>query len=133
MIFSDLPSPAEASSRIDKRSRGLAQAGNRGLLFGIMRYRMESRARRVEQCFRRMANFRRRHGALGGAVVGIEPRRLFGVETRGRAHARKLGGLIVQPEMPDQSRAGRLGQFAMVDQQPASLGVLLDRRGADGP
>jgi hypothetical protein len=29
MIFSDLPSPAEASSHIDKPFQGFAQAGNR--------------------------------------------------------------------------------------------------------
>jgi hypothetical protein len=29
MIFSDLPSPAEASSKTTKRDKGFAQAGNR--------------------------------------------------------------------------------------------------------
>jgi hypothetical protein len=29
MIFSDLPSPAEASSRTTERANGFAQAGNR--------------------------------------------------------------------------------------------------------
>jgi hypothetical protein len=29
MIFSDLPSPAEASSQTDQRRHGFAQAGNR--------------------------------------------------------------------------------------------------------
>jgi hypothetical protein len=37
MIFSDLPSPAEASSRTTMRAKGFAQAGNRFALFGIMR------------------------------------------------------------------------------------------------
>src|SRR5262245_2658834 len=36
MIFSDLPSPAEASSRNRGRCQGFAQAGNRDPLFGIM-------------------------------------------------------------------------------------------------
>src|SRR5437667_10123090 len=36
MIFSDLPSPAEASSQMMNRARGFAQAGNRFPLFGIM-------------------------------------------------------------------------------------------------
>jgi len=36
MIFSDLPSPAEASSQIDEQCQGFAQAGNRRPLFGIM-------------------------------------------------------------------------------------------------
>jgi len=36
MIFSDLPSPAEASSRMDGSLEGFAQAGNRYPLFGIM-------------------------------------------------------------------------------------------------
>jgi len=37
MIFSDLPSSAEASSQPTKRAKGFAQAGNRCPLFGIMR------------------------------------------------------------------------------------------------
>jgi hypothetical protein len=37
MIFSDLPSPAEASSRTKSLAKGFAQAGNRFPLFGIMR------------------------------------------------------------------------------------------------
>jgi hypothetical protein len=37
MIFSDLPSPAEASSQTMNRAKGFAQAGNRFPLFGIMR------------------------------------------------------------------------------------------------
>jgi hypothetical protein len=37
MIFSDLPSPAEASGRLDGLHRGFAQAGNRCTLFRIMR------------------------------------------------------------------------------------------------
>jgi hypothetical protein len=36
MIFSDLPSPAEASSKMANRAEGFAQAGNRHPLFGIM-------------------------------------------------------------------------------------------------
>jgi hypothetical protein len=36
MIFSDLPSPAEASSQLNEPCRGFAQAGNRYPLFGIM-------------------------------------------------------------------------------------------------
>jgi hypothetical protein len=36
MIFSDLPSPAEALSQMIDRSNGFAQAGNRYPLFGIM-------------------------------------------------------------------------------------------------
>jgi hypothetical protein len=36
MIFSDLPSPAEALSRMTKPIEGFAQAGNRFPLFGIM-------------------------------------------------------------------------------------------------
>jgi hypothetical protein len=36
MIFSDLPSPAEASSETTKHATGFAQAGNRFPLFGIM-------------------------------------------------------------------------------------------------
>jgi hypothetical protein len=36
-MFSDLPSPAEASSQTTSRARGFAQAGNRYPLFGIMR------------------------------------------------------------------------------------------------
>jgi hypothetical protein len=35
-IFSDLPSPAEASIRTDRTCQGFAQAGNRYPLFGIM-------------------------------------------------------------------------------------------------
>jgi hypothetical protein len=37
MILSDLPSPAEASNKVDKPRQGFAQAGNRHPLFGIMR------------------------------------------------------------------------------------------------
>jgi len=37
MIFSDLSSPAEASSRHDEMRQGFARAGNRFTLFGIMR------------------------------------------------------------------------------------------------
>ena len=36
MIFSDLPSPAEAASHTTDRAKGFAQAGNRYPLFGIM-------------------------------------------------------------------------------------------------
>jgi hypothetical protein len=36
MAFSDLPSPAEASSQIDQTRQSFAQAGNRNPLFGIM-------------------------------------------------------------------------------------------------
>jgi hypothetical protein len=36
MIFSDLPSPAEASSQTMIGATGFAQAGNRFPLFGIM-------------------------------------------------------------------------------------------------
>jgi hypothetical protein len=36
MIFSDLPSPAEASSQDDELCQGFAQAENRCPLFGIM-------------------------------------------------------------------------------------------------
>jgi hypothetical protein len=36
MMFSDLPSPAEASSQTTSRATGFAQAGNRYSLFGIM-------------------------------------------------------------------------------------------------
>jgi hypothetical protein len=36
MIFSDLPSPAEASNHTTDRAKGFAQAGNRYPLFGIM-------------------------------------------------------------------------------------------------
>jgi hypothetical protein len=36
MIFSDLPSPAEASNETASGCRGFAQAGNRFPLFGIM-------------------------------------------------------------------------------------------------
>jgi hypothetical protein len=36
MIFSDLPSPVEASSQTTNRAMGFAQAGNRFPLFGIM-------------------------------------------------------------------------------------------------
>ncbi|MFY9898663.1 MAG: hypothetical protein WAK67_12810, partial [Xanthobacteraceae bacterium] len=39
MILSDLPSPAEASTRLRSSCRGFAQAGNRYPLFGIMRKR----------------------------------------------------------------------------------------------
>jgi hypothetical protein len=35
-MFSDLPSPAEASSQMTNRETGFAQAGNRYPLFGIM-------------------------------------------------------------------------------------------------
>ena len=38
MIFSDLPSPAEALIHTRGRCQGFAQAGNRYPLFGIMRY-----------------------------------------------------------------------------------------------
>jgi hypothetical protein len=38
MIFSDLPSPAEASSRMTGGAKGFAQAGNRYPFFGIMLY-----------------------------------------------------------------------------------------------
>jgi hypothetical protein len=38
MIFSDLPSPAEASSQNEQPCQGFAQAGNRYPLFGIMLY-----------------------------------------------------------------------------------------------
>jgi hypothetical protein len=37
MIFSDLPSPAEASTHTLSPNKGFAQAGNRYPLFGIMR------------------------------------------------------------------------------------------------
>jgi hypothetical protein len=37
MMFSDLPSPAEALSRTSNSAKGFAQAGNRHPLFGIMR------------------------------------------------------------------------------------------------
>jgi hypothetical protein len=36
MIFSDLPSPAEASSHMEGLCQGFAQAGNQYPLFGIM-------------------------------------------------------------------------------------------------
>jgi hypothetical protein len=36
MIFSDLPSPAEATSQLVDRAKGFAQTGNRYPLFGIM-------------------------------------------------------------------------------------------------
>jgi len=36
MIFSDLPSPAEASSHTTNSAKGFAQAGNRYPLFGIV-------------------------------------------------------------------------------------------------
>jgi len=36
MIFSDLPSPAEAPSKNERHCHGFAQAGNRHPLFGIM-------------------------------------------------------------------------------------------------
>jgi hypothetical protein len=36
MIFSDLPSPAEASNETTNRRLGFAQAGNQLPLFGIM-------------------------------------------------------------------------------------------------
>jgi hypothetical protein len=36
MIFSDLPSPAEASNETTNQCLGFAQAGNRLPLFGIM-------------------------------------------------------------------------------------------------
>jgi hypothetical protein len=36
MMFSDLPSPAEASSQTTTSATGFAQAGNRFPLFGIM-------------------------------------------------------------------------------------------------
>jgi hypothetical protein len=36
MIFSDLPSPAEASSKTTDHAKVFAQAGNRYPLFGIM-------------------------------------------------------------------------------------------------
>jgi hypothetical protein len=36
MMFSDLPSPAEASSQTTDTAKGFAQAGNRYALFGIM-------------------------------------------------------------------------------------------------
>jgi hypothetical protein len=36
-MFSDLPSPAEASSQTTGLAKGFAQAGNRYPLFGIMR------------------------------------------------------------------------------------------------
>jgi hypothetical protein len=36
MIFSDLASPAEASSQAMNLAKGFAQAGNRFPLFGIM-------------------------------------------------------------------------------------------------
>jgi hypothetical protein len=36
MIFSDLPSPAEASGHTTSGDLGFAQAGNRYTLFGIM-------------------------------------------------------------------------------------------------
>ncbi len=36
MIFSDLPSPAEASIHKMRPCQGFAQAGNRSTLFGIM-------------------------------------------------------------------------------------------------
>jgi hypothetical protein len=35
-MFSDLPSPAEASSQTTTRATGFAQAANRYLLFGIV-------------------------------------------------------------------------------------------------
>jgi hypothetical protein len=38
MIFSDLPSPAEASNERTRSWLGFAQAGNRFPLFGIMLY-----------------------------------------------------------------------------------------------
>jgi hypothetical protein len=39
MIFSDLPSPAEAFVHAAGPRKGFAQAGNRCALFGIMLYR----------------------------------------------------------------------------------------------
>jgi hypothetical protein len=35
-MFSDLPSPAEASIRVTRSRQGFAQAGNRTTLFGVM-------------------------------------------------------------------------------------------------
>jgi len=43
MIFSDLPSPAEASIRTQSDCRGFAQAGNRHPLFRIMLWRSHQR------------------------------------------------------------------------------------------
>jgi hypothetical protein len=40
MIFSDLPSPAEASNHTTDRAKGFEQAGNRCPLFGIMLLRL---------------------------------------------------------------------------------------------
>jgi hypothetical protein len=45
MIFSDLPSPAEASRHAVRTCQGFAQAGNRFPLFGIM---LEKRMRPPE-------------------------------------------------------------------------------------
>jgi hypothetical protein len=39
--FSDLPSPAEASSQVRQPCQGFAQAGNRCPLFGIMLWRRD--------------------------------------------------------------------------------------------
>jgi hypothetical protein len=39
MMFSDLASPAEASSQAKNLAKGFAQAGNRYPFFGIMRLR----------------------------------------------------------------------------------------------
>jgi hypothetical protein len=44
MIFSDLPSPAEASNQTTASAQGFAQAGNRFPLFGIMLYYFSSQS-----------------------------------------------------------------------------------------
>jgi hypothetical protein len=44
MIFSDLPSPAEAANETTGHCVGFAQAENRYPLFGIMLYDSKSRA-----------------------------------------------------------------------------------------
>ena len=63
MIFSDLPSPAEASNETTNRCLGFAQAGNRYPLFGIM-LRI-SRASTSPPASKRPGNLRSRSWSRG--------------------------------------------------------------------
>src|SRR5271166_4107042 len=90
MIFSDLPSPAEASNGRSPDLRGFAQAGNRNPLFGIMLLSTSPPPR--QPLISRAA----------GARVMAEPTRIckFPNDNRGPRPPRGAATTITQPPDP---------------------------------
>src|SRR5438309_6742493 len=91
MIFSDLPSPAEASSQTTMSCQGFAQAGNRYPLFGIMRKKNSDRAEARPEPAGRLRGFGGHSPAQPQPFVATSvpgPDRVFcgeGGRVRGRA------------------------------------------------